>query len=85
MRSILFVSTVNSWAGSEIMWTEAAASLAEKGYDITFAIRYKNPVIQKLIKKGATHIDLSPIKSKQERVLRKLKLKEHPFIKALKK
>ena len=51
MRSILFVSAVNSWAGSEIMWTEIAASLAEKGYDITFAIRYKNPVIQKMQKK----------------------------------
>lgn len=84
MRSILFVSTVNSWAGSEIMWTEIAASLAEKGYDITFAIRYKNPVIQKLVVKGGTYIDLSRIESVQERVLRKLNLKKHPFIKVLK-
>lgn len=83
MKSILFVSCVNSWGRSEILWSETAIALADKGYTINFAVRYKNPIIQKLKSKGASYIDLSRIESIQERALRKIKLKRHPFLKSL--
>ena len=82
MKSILFVSSARTWAGSEVMWTETAAALADKGYHVRFAVRYNHPVIQKLQSKGALYTDLSKadIPSFPDKVLRKLKLKKHPFL-----
>ncbi|HVG17348.1 MAG TPA: glycosyltransferase family 4 protein [Chitinophagaceae bacterium] len=87
MKSILFVSSTRTWAGSEVLWSETAAALADKGYNVKFAVRYTHPVIQKLQSKGAVYIDTSKadFPSFGDKVLRKLKLKEHPFAKGLAK
>jgi len=85
MKSILFVSCVHTWGGSEILWTETAAALSAKDYNITFAIRYNNPVIEKLRRKGASYINIDRAEYPPilHCLLRKLKLKRHPFLQAL--
>ncbi len=81
-KSILFVSTVREWGGSEILWAETAVSLADKGYNIIFAIRYNGSIVDKLKSRGASGINIGQV-SNIERVLRKIKLKRHPFLHAL--
>jgi glycosyltransferase involved in cell wall biosynthesis len=85
MKSILFVSSARTWAGCEVLWTETAALLAEKGYHVKFAARYNHPIVQRLQSKGAVYIDLSKADSPsfRDKILRKLKLKEHPFSQGL--
>ncbi len=81
-KSILFVSTVCEWGGSEILWAETAVSLADKGYSINFAIRYNNSIVEKLKSRGGSYINIGQV-GNTERVLRKIKLKRHPFLNAL--
>lgn len=85
--SILFVSTNSTWGGSEILWTETAALMAGKGYAVTFAVRYKNPAVQKLTSLGAACIDLSAIDQPTltDKILKQVKLKRHPFLIAVSK
>ena len=78
-KTILFVSSNNTWGGSEILWAETAALLSQKGYHIYFAVKYQNAVIQSLTSKGASYINLnnnSPTASIVQRVLRRIKVKE---------
>jgi glycosyltransferase involved in cell wall biosynthesis len=84
-QTIFFVSTNSYWGGSETLWSETALLLAEKGHTVKFAVRYKHPFIQKLQAKGASHVDLSSIDypSLPEKILRKAKLKPHPFLAAI--
>jgi glycosyltransferase involved in cell wall biosynthesis len=84
-KSILFVSTVREWGGSEVLWVEAALSLADKGFNLKFAVRYSHPTIQRLRGKATSFIDLSKADSPllPNRILRKAKLMRHPFLQAL--
>jgi glycosyltransferase involved in cell wall biosynthesis len=79
-KPIVFVSSVSAWGGSEILWAETATALADKGYKITFAIRYKGPIIKKLTSRRASYIDLSQANALLQRALMKMKLKHHPFL-----
>jgi glycosyltransferase involved in cell wall biosynthesis len=81
-KTILFVSTVREWGGSEVLWAETALLLADRGYRVKFATRYNGAIVERLKRKGASYIYIGVI-SKMERVLRKVKLKRDPFLRAL--
>src|SRR3954452_13186528 len=81
-KTILFVSAVREWGGSEVLWAETALLLADKGYRVKFATRYDGAIVERLKRKGASYIYIGVIGT-MERVLRKAKLKRDPFLKAL--
>lgn len=82
-KSILFISTIREWGGSEVLWAETALSLAEKGYKICFATRYRHSSTLKRLKaNGALHINISE-PGFIRRILNKLILKRHPFLQAI--
>lgn len=83
MKSILFVSTVRSWGGSEILWAETAARLLDNGYKIKFSVRYNTSSVQKLKDKGAYYIGTSRVEKVRDRILMKIKLKKESFLQAI--
>jgi len=79
-KTILFVSSNNTWGGSEILWSETAALLIQKGYRVYFGVKYQNAVIHSLTNKGASYINLNNTTTPSivQRVLRRIKVKEQP-------
>jgi glycosyltransferase involved in cell wall biosynthesis len=79
--NILFVSSNYTYGGSEVLWSETAALLAEEKMMVQFAVKYEAAIIQRLLNAGAQYINLTPpyiYPSIQRRLLRKLRLKKPP-------
>jgi glycosyltransferase involved in cell wall biosynthesis len=81
-KVIFFVSTVREWGGSEVLWAETASSMLDNGYKVIFATRYTASIVSKLKGRGATHVNIGA-SGIIDRVLQKIKLRRHPFLKAL--
>jgi glycosyltransferase involved in cell wall biosynthesis len=57
-KYILYLSTNNTWGGSEVLWTESARQMEAQGYEVKAAVRYDHELISKHLPGRAQYIDL---------------------------
>jgi glycosyltransferase involved in cell wall biosynthesis len=53
MSSLFFLSTNTIWGGSEILWSQSAKTMAQKGYSVHFLAYYDHPDLVRLVQAGA--------------------------------
>ena len=74
-KYILFLSTNSIWGGSEVLWTQSAQRLSDKGYLVKTGLRYDYELVKQYVSLSKNYIDLRnrilPL-SKVQRISQKL-------------